>query len=82
MLVTIAAAVLALAPAERPAPKAVPAPSVLTALEQKPVTACEGAGRLQVRTEPTLLYRPDPNDRAKKLIEMPMAQGCLLGGAR
>lgn len=82
MLVTIAAAVLALAPAERPAPQPA-AKSVLIAMEQaKPMAVCKGAGRMQVKTEPTLLYRPGPEDRAKKLIEMPMAQGCLLGGDR
>ena len=88
MLVTIAAAAaataLAPASAEQPAPspalKAKPAMVILR--ETRPTAVCKGAGRMYVSREPALLYRPDPNDRAKKLIEMPMAQGCLLGGAR
>ena len=88
MLVTIAAAAasvaLAPAPAERaaPGPAISPKPAMVILRETRPVAVCKGAGRMYVSYEPTLLYRPDPNDRAKKLIEMPMAQGCLLGGAR
>lgn len=83
MLAMLAAATLAMAPA--PAPAAAPAhratPNVFV-LSREPrwTGVCKGAARLQTSYEPALLYRRDPaTDRVKKLIEMPMATGCLLG---
>jgi hypothetical protein len=78
MLVTIAAAALALASADRAAPQ--PGADLLE--PRPPRVACKAAGRLQVSYAPALLYRPAPGDRAKKLVEMPVAQACLLGARR
>lgn len=82
MLVTIAAAAVALASAERPAagPQLSAADRLLA--EARPQQVCRGAARVQTAYEPALLYRRSDTDRIKKLIEMPMAQGCLLGGTR
>ena len=84
MLVTIAAAAaaVALAPVERPAPTSVTVAKVLLAPNARPTTVCKSEARMQKAAHERAIYRPNPNDRAKRLIEMPMAQGCLLGGAR
>ena len=84
MLVTIAAAAaaVALAPAERPAPKVRMVSPVLEAAAPTSKTVCKGEARMQKAAHERAIYRPNPNDRAKRLIEMPMAQGCLLGGVR
>ncbi|MBL8772715.1 MAG: hypothetical protein JNK30_15130 [Phenylobacterium sp.] len=80
MLVTIvAAAAMSLAPDARPA---VAAQTLLDPGARAPKRLCTDAGRLQVSHERALLYRPDPNERVKKLIEMPMGEPCLLGGSR
>ena len=44
--------------------------------------ACKAAGRLQTAYEPALLYRDQDRDagRLRKLIELPEATACLLGG--
>lgn len=88
MLVTIAAAAasvaLAPAPAERaaPGPAIKPKPAMVLLRETRPTAVCKGAGRMYVSHERTLLYRPTPDDRARRLIDMPEAEACLLGGAR
>ena len=88
MLVTIAAAagvvILAPGPAERAAsgPAIKPKPAMVILRETRPTAVCRGAARMQVSQESALLYRPRPDDRAKRLIDMPEAEACLLGGAR
>ncbi|MEW5683701.1 MAG: hypothetical protein AB1942_02155 [Pseudomonadota bacterium] len=86
MLVIVAAvAALVPAPEARSArPDARPtlfAPRAI-ALRDRPV--CAGAARLQTGYEPALLYREEDRDaaRLRKLIEMPMAEACLVESAR
>jgi len=85
MLVTIAvaAAAVAQAPAERPEPQShTLAATLLQPAPTRPAKVCEGDARMIQAAHERGLYRFDPNDRAKRLMEMPLAQGCLLGGTR
>ncbi|PZQ64474.1 MAG: hypothetical protein DI570_05210 [Phenylobacterium zucineum] len=52
------------------------------ALRDRPL--CNGAARLQTGYEPALLFRQQDRDaaRLRKLIEMPMAEVCLVESAR
>jgi hypothetical protein len=84
MLVTIAAAAVAvaLAPAERPAPKTSAAPKTFVVAAAKPVTVCKGEGRMIRAGHEPAIYRPGADEGPKRLIDMPMAEACRLGGAR
>lgn len=52
------------------------------ALRDRPL--CNGAARLQTGYEPALLLREQDRDtaRLRKLIEMPMAEACLVESPR
>lgn len=81
MLGILAAAAVA---AAQPAPQANPAPlagSIRVFRVPAPPTApCKGAARVQTAYEPALLFREqDKADaRARRLIELPMAEACLV----
>jgi len=85
-MLAIIAAVLALAPASEPRAADAARPTFATApvasLRQRPL--CAGAARLQTGYEPALLFREQDRGaaRLRKLIEMPMAEACLVEGAR
>lgn len=81
MLGILAAAAVA---AAQPAPQANPAAlagSIRVFRVPAPPTAlCKGAARIETAHQPALLLRPqDKADaRARRLIELPMAEACLV----
>lgn len=80
MLGILAAAAVA---AAQPAPQATPslAGSIRVFRVPAPPTAlCKGAARIETTHQPALLLRPqDKADaRARRLIELPMAEACLV----
>ncbi len=82
MLVTIAAAALALASPERAALQGVSEGAISGSEAPRSAPLCRGAGRMQTAFEPTLLYRRGGDDRVRKLIDMPLAHACRVGGVR
>ena len=92
MLAMLVAMSVATTPAAAPVARtpAAPPPRVtrfILADQQRPFLhssgVCKAAGRLQTAYEPALLYRDQDRDagRLRKLIELPEATACLLGGA-
>ena len=86
-MLTIVAAVIALTPAPDARPARADAPKVFVAprtqvLRERPM--CSAAGRLQTDYEAALLFREQDRRtaRLRKLIEMPMAEACLVERAR
>jgi hypothetical protein len=92
MLAMLVAVTMAATPMDQPvAHAAAPAPPRVTrfilADQPRPFLrnsgVCKAAGRMQTAYEPALLYREQDRDagRLRKLIELPEASACLLGGA-
>ena len=92
MLAMLVAMTMAATPAAAPvahAPVAGPSRITRFVLAEPPRVflrnsgVCKAAGRLQTAYEPALLYRDQDRDagRLRKLIELPEATACLLGGA-
>lgn len=92
MLAMLVAVTMAATPAATPvagAPVAAPPRVARFVLAEQPRAflqrsgVCKAAGRLQTAYEPALLYRDQDRDaaRLRKLIELPEATACLLGGA-
>lgn len=92
MLAMLVAMTMAATPAAAPvarAPVAAPPRVTRFILAERPRAflqssgVCKAAGRLQTAYEPALLYRDQDRDagRLRKLIELPDATACLLGGA-
>lgn len=85
-MLAIVAAMVALAPApdvrvQETSPAAV---GRTLFIASRPTPLCKGAGRFQTGYEPALLFREEDRDaaRLRKLIEMPMAEMCLVGASR
>lgn len=86
MLIFLAAAtaLLAATPVERLAPEARPAAIPQPFAQPASPLPCKAAGRLQTSlVQPALLYREQDRDagRARRLIDLPMGEMCLLGAA-
>lgn len=87
MLALLAAATLAVAqPAEPPTKVHVVREGVAMHVwrgRKEPAPVCKDAAMIHASSpaEPALLLRPQDRLEMKKLIELPMAKACLLGGA-